>query len=475
MISAVSAFVLTAGLVAEVTGGHLASGDPGRVFTSVSTDSRSLPMVPASAHDAGALFIALAGPNFDAHTFLPDVIARGAAGLLVSESPIIAGHAAVIVVPNTLDALQRLGHEVRRRAGTRVVAITGSAGKTTTKEVTAACLASRFKVYWNPGNLNNHIGLPLSLVELRSGPDVAVVELGMNHAGEIRTLVALAEPNVRVWTNVGNAHIGHFGSADAIAEAKAEILEGATTDTVVIVNADDDRVMRHAEGAAGRTLTFGIDNRADVWARQVEDLGFDGSRAEVSTPWGDLSLKLALAGRPNLLNVLAAATVALNEGVEPREIARVTATLAAVARRGALTALANGARLVDDSYNASPAAVNVMLSTLAVTAVPGRRIAVLGEMRELGDDARALHADCGRAAARCGVDLLVAIGGPAADGLVEGAREGGIDAQRILRFADSASAAEPVAALLQPGDLVLVKGSRGTRTDIVADRLKAVA
>src|SRR5688572_31616760 len=149
-------------------------------------------MVAASAHAAGALFIALAGPNFDAHTFLPDVIARGAAGLLVSEPPIIAGHAAVIVVEEPLAALQRLGHEVRRRSGARVVAITGSAGKTTTKEATAACLAARFRVYWNAGNLNNHIGLPLPLVELRHGPDVAVVELGMKHAGEIPMLGAMA-------------------------------------------------------------------------------------------------------------------------------------------------------------------------------------------------------------------------------------------------------------------------------------------
>lgn len=475
MIAAVSAFVLTAGLVAEATGGRLLAGDPGRVFTSVSIDSRTLQPMPASAQAAGALFIALSGPNFDAHTFVPDVIARGAAGVLVSEPPIISGHATVIVVSDPLEALQRLGHDVRRRSGARVVAITGSAGKTTTKEATAACLAPRYRVYCNAGNLNNHIGLPLSLIELRHGPDVAVVELGMNHAGEIRTLVALAEPDVRVWTNVGNAHIGHFGSIDAIAEAKAEILEGATAKTVVVANADDPRVMRHVGGGPARTLTFGIEQPADVWARRVEDLGFDGTRAEVTTPWGALSLSLALAGRPNLLNVLAAATVALEAGVTPGDVSRVAATLTAVPRRGALSLLANGARLIDDSYNASPAAVNVMLSTLAMTSAPGRRIAVLGEMRELGDDARAWHADCGRAAARAGVDVLVAIGGPAADGLVEGAREAGLDPQHVMRFPDSTSAAEPVAALLRSGDVVLVKGSRGTRTDIVADRLMAVA
>lgn len=475
MIAVVSAFLLTAGLVAEVTGGRLVAGDPGRVFTSVSIDSRTLAAMPASPGAAGALFIALSGPNFDAHAFVPDVITRGAAGVLVSEPPAAHGHAAVIVVRDPLEALQRLGHDVRRRSGARVVAITGSAGKTTTKEATAACLGPRFRVFCNEGNLNNHIGLPLSLIELRHGPDIAVVELGMNHAGEIRTLVGLAEPDVRVWINVGNAHIGYFGSSDAIAEAKAEILEGATANTVVVANADDSRVMRHVRGTVARTFTFGIEQQADVWARRIEDLGFDGIRADVTTPWGAMPLHLALAGRPNLLNVLAAATVALESGVTPGDVSRVASTLAAVPRRGALSTLANGARLVDDSYNASPAAVNVMLSTLALTPATGRRIAVLGEMRELGDDARAWHADCGRAAARAGVDILVAIGGPAADGLVDGARESGLDARRILRFTDSASAAEPVAALLQPGDLVLVKGSRGTRTDIVADRLRTVA
>lgn len=475
MIAAVSAFLLTAGLVAEVTGGRLLAGDAGRVFSSVSIDSRTLAAMPASAHGAGALFVALSGPNFDAHAFLPDVIAGGAAGVLVSEPPLVTGQAAVIVVSDPLEALQQLGHEVRRRSGARVVAITGSAGKTTTKEATAACLAPRYRVYCNAGNLNNHIGLPLSLIELRHGPDIAVVELGMNHAGEIRTLVGLAEPDVRVWTNVGNAHIGHFGSVDAIAEAKAEILEGATAATVVVANADDARVMRHVEGTLAHTLTFGIEQQADVWARKVEDLGFDGVRADVTTPWGPMSLQLALAGRPNLLNVLAASTVALEAGVPPSDVVRVAATLAAVPRRGALSTLANGARLVDDSYNASPAAVNVMLATLALTSAAGRRIAVLGEMLELGDDARMWHADCGRAAARAGVDILVVIGGPAADGLVDGAREAGLNARRIMRFADSASAAEPVAALVRSGDVVLVKGSRGTRTDIVADRLRAVA
>ncbi len=475
MSGVVSAFLLTAGMVAEATGGQLVSGDPGRVFDAISTDSRTLPPAPASAHAAGPLFIALSGPTFDGHAFLPDVIARGVAGVLVAVPPVIVGHAAVIVVPDPLAALQRLGHEVRRRSGARVVAITGSAGKTTTKEATAACLAPRFRVFSSVGNLNNHIGLPLSLLELRHGADVGVVELGMNHAGEIRTLVGLAEPDVRVWTNVGDAHIGHFGSADAIADAKAELLEGAGPATVVVANADDPRVMHHVSRCPATVRTFGFSAGADVRAVQVEDRGFDGTRASVTTPWGPLSIALALPGRANVLNVLAAATVALQLGVPAADVVRAAAALRALRQRGAVRDLASGARLVDDSYNASPAAVSAMLATLAATATVGRRVAVIGEMRELGDGAAALHTACGRAAGAAGIDVLVAIGGPAADGLIDGAREAGMTASQLFRFADSATAAGAVAQIIRAGDLVLVKGSRGTQTELVSNRLTEVA
>jgi UDP-N-acetylmuramoyl-tripeptide--D-alanyl-D-alanine ligase len=302
-----------------------------------------------------------------------------------------------------------------------------------------------------------------------------VVELGMNHAGEIRTLVHLAAPDIRVWTNVGNAHIGHFGSVDAIAEAKAEILEDATADTLVVANADDERVMRHVAGFRGRRLTFGMDAKADVQATRVDDHGFDGTTAEVSTPWGPLALRLALPGRANLLNVLAAATVALEAGVPVADVARIAGTLRPVDRRGSSVTLSNGARLIDDSYNASPAAVRVTVQALAHTPATGRRIAVLGEMRELGDDAVAWHEDCGRAVADACLDLLVAVGGPAADGLIAGAREAGMSSDRLHRFATSQEAAPAVAAMLRAGDVVLVKGSRGTRTDVIADQLKAGA
>jgi UDP-N-acetylmuramoyl-tripeptide--D-alanyl-D-alanine ligase len=358
---------------------------------------------------------------------------------------------------------------VRRASGARVVAITGSAGKTTTKELTAELLSERYRVFRNTGNLNNHIGLPLSLTGLADGFDVAVVELGMNHAGEIAVLVDLAQPDVRVWTNVGDAHIGFFGSREAIADAKAEILDAPTKDAVLVVNADDPLVMARARRWRGRMLTFGEDRGADVHAARLVDHGFDGTRADLDTPAGPLSVEVPLSGRPQLSNALAAIAVATDFGVEPDAIARRLGAFRAVARRGAMTTLANGARLVDDSYNASPAAMQAMLAALAATPTTGRRIAVLGEMLELGDVGHRLHEACGRAAAAADVADLVVVGGPAAQGLVDGAVAGGLAPSRVHRFADSASAIATVARLVGPDDVLLVKGSRGTRTDVIVD------
>lgn len=467
MTTPVQSVVVTAALVAEATGGRIVAGEASTVFDGVCTDTRAL--------RPGALFVALKGERFDAHAFVAQAIAGGVAGVLVTTPPADASTAVVIVVPDTLVALQQMARAIRRAAGSRVVAITGSAGKTTTKEITADLLDARYRVYRNRGNLNNHIGLPLSLIELRHGPDVAVVELGMNHASEIRALVAIAEPDVRVWTNVGDAHIGHFGSREAVAAAKAEILELASPDTVVVANADDPLVMAHVRATSLRRVTFGESASADVRATAVVDHGYDGTSADVSTPAGSLHLRVPLPGRAHLSNVLAAVAVAVLMDVDLQAIEARVAALAPVARRGASARLANGARLIDDSYNASPAAVIAALASLAVTPAAGRRIAVLGDMLELGAASADLHRRCGRVAAGSRVDILVAIGGVDADAMAAGARDGGMAGDRILRFDDSTGAAPAVARLVGPGDVVLVKGSRGTRTDIVADHLREVA
>jgi UDP-N-acetylmuramoyl-tripeptide--D-alanyl-D-alanine ligase len=462
----VSAVTLSAGWVAHATGGRIASGSPDRVFAHVSIDSRAL--------ETQALFVALRGERFDGHAFVGDAVARGAAGVLVSEPVAPIAGVSVIVAGDTLDALQRLGHEVRRQSGVRLVAITGSAGKTTTKEITATLLGERHRVFRSAGNLNNHIGLPLSLTGLADGFDAAVVELGMNHAGEIRALVAMAEPDVRVWTNVGDAHIGFFGSREAIADAKAEILEGATRDALLVANADDGLVMDRVVRWRGRILTFGERRGADVRAVRVVDHGFDGTTADLDTPAGPFSASVPLPGRAQLSNALAAVAVAIDFGIEPDAIVRRLAGLRAVARRGATTRLANGARLVDDSYNASPAAVQAMLAALAATQGTGRRLAVLGEMLELGDQGRRLHEACGRAAAAAGVSDLVVVGGALADDMAAGARAAGMADEHVHRFAESGEAVDRVAALLGPGDVLLVKGSRLTRTDVIVDRIVAM-
>lgn len=462
---------LSAGFVSQAVQGRLVAGDASRVFASVSTDSRVL---QATDRCAGALFVPLVGPNFDGHAFVGDLVSQGVGGVLSAKPVDRPGQSVVIEVDDTLVALQRLAQAVRRASGATVIAITGSAGKTTTKEMTADLLALRHQVFRNAGNLNNHIGLPLSLIELRHGAEMAVVELGMNHAGEIRTLVGIAEPDVRVWTNVGDAHIGHFGSREAIADAKAEILEGATERTLLVANADDRLIETRIRGFVGRTVLVGEHPKADVRAADVQDHGFDGTVARLVLQGESHILRVPLPGRANLMNALVAVAVAFDAGVPVPEMLARIALFTAVSRRGEVVRLSSGARLVDDSYNASPAAVMLALQALAATPA-ARRVAVLGEMRELGDLASSLHDACGAAAAVAGVNELVVIGGTAADALVSGAVRAGLNASHVHRFADSASAADAIENIVGPGDVVLVKGSRGTRTDIVADRLKGRA
>jgi UDP-N-acetylmuramoyl-tripeptide--D-alanyl-D-alanine ligase len=424
------------------------------------TDSRAV--------KAGDLFVALKGPRFDAHDFVEDVLAKGAAAIVARAGASRADRGVetrrLITVADTLKALQDLAHAIRTAVPTKVVAITGSAGKTTTKETIAALLGSRLRVVKNKGNLNNHIGLPLSLMQLRSEPDVAVMELGMNHAGEISTLVAIAEPDVRVWTNVGDAHIGFFASPDAIADAKAEILERAGPTTVLVGNADDERVMTRARRFAGRVVTFGAAPGATVRASDIEDRGLAGTRAHVTTPQGERDFDVPLLGRGNLANVLAATAVALEFGTGLDAIAAAARQLRPADRRGAVHHLRGGVTLVDDSYNSSPAALKTSLDVLAHERGARRRVAVLGEM---------LHGACGRAAAAAGLDRLLVVGGEPARALADAAIAAGMPRVAVLYFDKSDAAADAVAAELRDGDVVLVKGSRGIRTDIVADRIQA--
>jgi UDP-N-acetylmuramoyl-tripeptide--D-alanyl-D-alanine ligase len=468
-VSAAAAVLLTAVQAAHAMAGTLAAGPAGLAFDGFSIDSRTL--------RAGDLYFAILGERLDGHQFVQAAIDAGAAGVVVSNPssvPMDASAGLVVLrVDDTTRALQRLARHFRRESGARVVAITGSAGKTTTKEMTAELLGARFRVFRNHGNFNNHIGLPLSLLELRHRPEIAVVELGMNHSGEIRVLVDLAEPDVRVWTLVAEVHSAFFPSLDAIADAKAEILQGAAPGSLVVANAADPLVMARVAATPAQVMTFGIDVPADVAATEVADDGLAGTRATVTTPAGAVTLRVPLLGRGHLANALAATAVAMYYGVPLDVIVERVAALKPASRRGEVWRLRTGVTLVDDSYNSNPRALQRTLEAVAAEQGCTRRLAVLGEMLELGEESMALHDACGRAAARAGLARLVTVGGAPALAMANGAIAAGMPPSAVSYVTTSAAAADAISGILRAGDVLLVKGSRGIHTEFVADLVKA--
>ena len=455
--------ILTLGELAAVVGGEAIGNRTVRI-EGYAIDSRAI--------RAGELFIAIEGQRLDGNEFVQAALEKGACAALVARADAL-GESAGVVVDDTLQALQELGRYHRRRSGTRVVAITGSVGKTTTKELTAAVLESRFDVFRTKGNLNNHIGLPLSLLALADRPEVAVLELGMNAAGEISRLVELAEPDVRVWTNVAEVHAEFFPSVDAIADAKAEILEGATAETEVVANADDARVMSRVGRSLAKVTTFGFGPGAEVTAADIDERGLDGTSATIRTPLGEAQLQSSLPGRGNLANVLAAVAVGLRFAVSPEEAVARVASVTAAPGRGRLLRPGRGVVVVDDTYNASPLAVRTALAAFAGDPRPGRRIAVLGEMLELGSRALPLHRDTGRGAAAYELGLLLTVGGEAAEAMAVAAVEAGMPQGAVIYCEDREGAASVLIDRLEDGDVVLVKGSRGVRTEQVVARLEA--
>ena len=459
---------LTIADVVEAVSGRLVSGNPAEAVGEVSINTRTL--------KPGELYVAVKGERFDGNDFVEAALAADACGAIVSRpvghlpKELVAGRA-LIVVPDSTGALQRLARWVRRKSGARVVAIAGSAGKTTTKDVTAAFLGLEHRVMQTAGNLNNHIGLPLSLLQLRHGADVAVVEVGMNHAGEISRLVAIAEPDVRVWTNVAEVHIEFFASIEGIADAKAEILEGANAQTVLVANADDPRVMARIGRFPGRVVTFGRAEGASVRITRVEDLGIDGTVSEVATEAGNLRLRIPLPGLTNVHNVVAAVAVAQQFDVPLEAIAERATTLQAGVHRGAVRRLGDGIVVLDDAYNSNPRALQAVLGVIAAEPRFARRLAVVGEMLELGAHAQSLHEECGRTAAGVGLALLITVGGEAARALGRAAIAAGMPESDVRHTSTSEEAAEVAAAFVRPKDLVLVKGSRAIKTEVVVEKL----
>ncbi|MES9855841.1 MAG: UDP-N-acetylmuramoyl-tripeptide--D-alanyl-D-alanine ligase [Sedimenticola sp.] len=424
-------------------------------FSAVSTDSRTLA--------AGDLFVALEGPNFDGHNYLELAAQHGASGAMVQHE--VATGLPLLQVDSTLKGLGRLAALWRQRAGASLVAVTGSNGKTTVKEMLASILRCRGEVLATEGNLNNEIGLPLTLLRLQEQP-YAVVEMGANHTGEIDYLSRIAQPDVALLINAGRAHLEGFGSLEGVARAKGEIINGLADNGCFIFNADDRWAGLWRQMAGERTYrTFGTVQSADVsspeeaWEIVWSDGGFF-SRFPVSTPEGELQVKLPMAGRHNRMNALAAITAAQVMGVDLSQISSGLESLRPVKGRLYPLVGSNGMQLVDDSYNANPDSVSAAIEVLATA--PGRRFLVLGELAEMGAGGERFYRELGELARRSGIEHLYAVG--AAVAAVDAFGNGGCG------FAGRDELIEGLQQRLEPEDCVLVKGSRRAGMEQVINR-----
>jgi UDP-N-acetylmuramoyl-tripeptide--D-alanyl-D-alanine ligase len=451
---ATGATTLTFERVMTATGGRGSGRAPGRPLSGVSIDSRTLA--------PGQLFFAIAGPRFDGHGFVAEAAAKGAAGAVVGREVAAPPDFPLIRVADTTRALQDLARDVRLSAGLPVVAITGSTGKTTTKDMTAALLGTRGPVLKTEGNLNNRYGLPLTLLKLAESHQAAVLELGMSAAGELRELAAIAAPDVAVITNVAAVHLEFFASLDAIAAAKAELLEGLAPGGAAVLNGDDPRVRRIGEAQRGTVLWFGRDRRYAVSAENWRGSAF-GMRFDLVIEGRKHDVALPLAGPHFVMNFLAAAAAAHRLGVAPEAIAEAATRMKPAAHRGELLRLDHGVTLLDDCYNSNPLAVEA--ATIALEMAGGRRrVAFLGDMLELGPTAPALHRRTGEAVAPR-LDVVVAVGSLAPHFLEA------IAGKQTHAFADAPGAALASATIVKPGDAVLVKGSRGVRMESIVAAL----
>ncbi len=425
------------------------------LFSRVVTDTRQI--------EPGDLFVALQGERFDGHDYVQRAASLGAAGALVSR--IVDGGGAQIVVPDTLTALQAYAASWRGDFELPVIGVTGSSGKTTTKQMLAAVFAIRGPALATEGNLNNHIGVPLTLLKLRSEHRTAIIEMGANHAGEIALLATLAHPGIGIVTQAGDAHLEGFGSREGVAKAKGELF-AALDGGVAVINVDDAYapLWRRLAARAG-VLGFGLSPDADIRAENIVGVPEHAPAATaftLVTPAGSAHIELPLPGRHNVANALAAAAAGIALGLSVEQIAAGLASVTPVAGRLTWTTTREGARLLDDSYNANPTSLRAALELLA--GLPGERRLVLGEMRELGPEAASLHEAAGRAARVLGIERLYTLG-PLARHAATGF--GG----RAAHFDSIERLLEALREDLGPQVTVLVKGSRGARMERVVSAL----
>jgi len=459
---------MTAGNILSPIQGELLRGSRDRFFIGISTDSRSV--------TEGQLFWALKGETFDGHVFVKEAIQKGAVAVVVNSDRTAdlpaKTQASVIGVPDTLKALGDLARWWRRRFDARLAAITGSGGKTTTKEMTHAILSLEGLTLKNEGNFNNLIGLPLSLFLLDESHRYAVLEMGMNRPGEIGRLTEIADPDVGLITNVGRAHLEGVGSIEGVAKAKVELLDKMAPRALAILNGDDRMLMQAAAAFRKKPVTFGQGLMNTVRADRIRNRGRRGFSFDIHWKGKSFSVRLKVPGFHNVHNALAASAIALSLDVSRERIQEGLAQFEGVEGRFKVIPLANGSLLIDDTYNSNPSSLRLSLDSLRALAPKDRKVIVgLGEMLELGKETEAGHVEAGEMVAEAGADWLVALGDHAPE-MIRGALAKGFPKERTIRVKDHEEMGARILKVMKPGDLVFLKASRRTGLDRVADRLR---
>jgi UDP-N-acetylmuramoyl-tripeptide--D-alanyl-D-alanine ligase len=446
--------------------------DPMAGVAGVSIDSRTV--------QPGDLFIAIRGPRHDGHGFVAASLESGAAAGLVAREELakfpesIRGR--LFAADDTLMALQRLASRAcaiwrKAKPGRLIGAVAGSVGKTTTKEILAALVGARFRVLKTQGNLNNEYGLPLTLLKIGDEHDAAIVELGMSHSGELAGLTKIASPDVGVVTRVAVEHLEFFKSIDDIALAERELIENLPwPNATAVLNADDERVSRFADVARGRVITFGANTTAHFRAEKIEERGLDGTAFDFVSPAGRSRLESPLIGRHNVMNAVASLAAASVWGITVDDARRVFPHLKPADKRGEVARFEDGFSVINDSYNSSPTALTALIQLLSATPAYERRIVAAGEMLELGESSADLHRECGRAAAGMHIDWIFGVQGHAAD-FLRGAIDAGYPKDRTQFFETSAEAAQFIEKFLTRGDVLLLKGSRGTKMERILEAI----
>jgi UDP-N-acetylmuramoyl-tripeptide--D-alanyl-D-alanine ligase len=449
--------------IAQKTEGTILQGSPSLCFHRFNIDSRQT--------EPGELFFAMKARR-DGHSFVPDAVEKGAAGAVVSQKlSLPEKKVGLILVRDTLMALQDLARKVLQAHNIKVVGITGSTGKTTTKEFLSALLSSSLNVLKSEGNFNNELGLPLSLLRLNERHQVAVLEMAMSHKGEIKALTEIAPPDVAVITNINPVHLEFFKSIGEIALAKREILEGLKKGGTAVLNGDDSRVHEIAADWKGKRITFGFSPGCDIRVQNIQKQGFEGMRFELLYGQRQKDVLFPFFLESFLYDFLAASAAAYALSLPVETVSDKAKSLRPIPKRGVLLSLKGNIKLFDDSYNSNPRALAAVLEGLADLRCK-RKVAVLGDMLELGEEGTAFHVQAGKQVAKWGWDCLVTVGSLSRH-MAKGAQSAGMKRSDIHSFKDSSEAAEAILDIVRRGDLILVKGSRSIQTERIVEKLKS--